>query len=449
MPDIVEEHKFDCAANAEKKALSKNAWIKFIFCNMIGFFVFFFTVPFRGSRTIPLDILCTIVREMSGSVLRWIVLGICTVGALLPFVQKTWRQSRTNMIFSVLKLFGALCAAMYVLNFGPQEWRENANLLPFLFGLGQSLSVLIPIGAIFLAFLTGYGLMEFAGVFMQPLMRFVWKTPGRSAIDAVASFVGSYSVALLITEDEYQKGNYTKKEAAIIATGFSTVSSTFMVTVASTLGLMDRWNFYFWTALLITFTVTAITVRMFPLNHFQDDYREGATPRPEKIIVTGRFSEALRTALETAENSGNVAGNIWRTFLGGLRMTCTIVPSILSVGLIGMLLALYTPIFNLIGYLFYPFTALMHLPEALTAAQALATSIAEMYLPCAFVAQCSLATRYVVAVGCISELLFFSAVIPCILSTSIPVRISDMLVIWVERVMLSVLLAGAVALIVL
>ena len=122
-------------------------------------------------------------------------------------------------------------------------------------------------------------------------------------------------------------------------------------------------------------------------------------------------------------------------------------PSILSVGLIGMLLAMYTPLFRIIGYLFYPFAALVQLPEALPAAQALATSIAEMYLPCAFVMDCSLGTRYVVAVGCISELLFFSALIPCILSTSIPVKVPQMLFIWVERVILSVLLAGAAALI--
>ena len=44
-------------------------------------------------------------------------------------------------------------------------------------------------------------------------------------------------------------------------------------------------------------------------------------------------------------------------------------------------------------------------------------------------------------------LLFFSAVIPCILSTSIPVKVPQMLFIWVERVILSVLLAGAAALI--
>ena len=67
--------------------------------------------------------------------------------------------------------------------------------------------------------------------------------------------------------------------------------------------------------------------------------------------------------------------------------------------------------------------------------------------PAAFVVEAALSTRYVVAVVCISELLFFSAVIPCILSTKIPVTIPQILVLWVERVILSILLAGAVALI--
>lgn len=48
--------------------------------------------------------------------------------------------------------------------------------------------------------------------------------PGRSAIDAVASFVNNYSLALLLTDRVYREGRYTAREAAIIATGFSTVS---------------------------------------------------------------------------------------------------------------------------------------------------------------------------------------------------------------------------------
>ena len=361
--------------NTEHRAAahSRLAWVKFILCNLIGIFVFFVTVPFQGSRTIPLDVLCQLATALVGPARRWLVLGVCVAGALLPFAKKSWNRSTTSIVFTLFKLFGAACAAMFLLDFGPRE--------------------------------------------------------------------------LLITDELYMKGAYTKKEAAIIATGFSTVSSTFMITVASTLGLMDRWNLYFWSTLLITFTVTAVTVRMYPLNRFPDEYREGVQPQPEHPVTKRRIHTALDTALTAAEQSGSLLKCIWKTFLSGLQMACTIVPSILSVGLIGMLLAMYTPLFQIIGYLFYPFAALVQLPEALTAAQALATSVAEMYLPCAFVMNCSLATRYVVAVGCISELLFFSAVIPCILSTSIPVKVPQMLFIWVERVIFSILLAGAAALI--
>lgn len=436
--------------NIEQRAAahSRLAWVKFILCNLVGIFVFFVTVPFQGARTIPLDLLCQLAAALLGPAQRWLTLGVCVAGALLPFVKKSWNKSTTSIIFTLFKLFGVACAAMYLLGFGPREWLENESLLPFLFSLGQSLTFLVPIGSIFLAFLTSYGLMEFVGVFVRPFMRRVWKTPGCSAVDAMASFVGSYSVALLITDGLYMKGAYTKKEAAIIATGFSTVSSTFMITVAGTLGLMDRWNLYFWSTLFITFIITAITVRMYPLNRFPDEYREGAQPQPERPVTDRRVYTALDTALTVAEQSGSLLKCVWKTFLSGLQMACTIVPSILSVGLIGMLLAMHTPLFRMIGYLFYPFAALVRLPEALLAAQALATSIAEMYLPCAFVMDCSLATRYVVAVGCISELLFFSAVIPCILSTNIPVKVPQLLFIWVERVMLSILLSGAVALVI-
>lgn len=432
----------------EKKAYNSSAWLKFILCNLLGIFMFFVTLPYNGKNTIPLDILTTTIRNTLGDTQKWFVLVVCVVGCILPFIKKTWNKDVTSMVFTALKFLGLACAVMFIFKVGPADWLENPDLLPFLFNnLGRSLTFLVPLGSIFLAFLTSYGLMEFIGVFVQPIMRKVWKTPGRSAIDAVASFVGSYSVALLITDKEYQKGTYTKKEAAIIATGFSTVSTTFMVTVAKTLDIMDIWNLYFWPTLIITFIVTAVTVRLFPLSRVPNEYKEGVEPQPEDVITENRMQVAIDSALTTADNSGNILSNIKNTFIGGVEMTCTIVPTILSVGLIGMLLALHTPIFNFIGYLFYPFTAITQLPEALLAAQALATSIAEMYLPCAFVVEASLATRYVVAVGCISELLFFSAVIPCILSTSIPIKIPQMLLIWVERVILSILLAGALALI--
>ncbi len=432
----------------EKK---KNASVaaKFIICSLIGFFMFFVSISYNGKDSIPLDHLTTIVRNALGVKIQgYIVLLVVAIGAALPFIEKTWKKSVKDIVFTVFKIIGLIAAILYVFNLGPEELLTNPDLLPYLFvTLCCSLCFLIPIGAVFLSFLTDYGLMEFVAVFLRPIMRKVWKTPGRSAVDAVASFVGSYSLALIITDDMYQKGKYTKKEAFIIATGFSTVSTTFMVVVAKTLGLMDRWTFYFWTTLIVTFIVTAIVARLLPTSRVPDEYMEGVTPDPEETITKDFFRVAWNDALETASGSGNVGRNVLKNIKSGLRVITNILPTILSIGLVGMLLAIYTPVFDVIGYIFYPFTLLVRVPEALLTAQALATTIAEMFLPAAFVTEASLTARYVVAVSCISELLFFSAVIPCILSTKIPVKVTDLLIIWVERLILSIVLAGVIALI--
>ncbi len=71
-----------------------------------------------------------------------------------------------------------------------------------------------------LILLIGFGLLEFIGVICRPIMRPIFKTPGKSAVDAVASFVGSYSIGLLITNKVYKDGGYTHKEAVVVATGF-------------------------------------------------------------------------------------------------------------------------------------------------------------------------------------------------------------------------------------
>ncbi|MGE4276568.1 MAG: YjiH family protein [Lawsonibacter sp.] len=424
--------------------------LKFILCSLLGFFMFFVSIPFNGKTTIPLDHITTLIRNALGvTVQGYIVLIVVAAGAFLPFVQKTWNKSTKDVVFSIFKIIGLICAAMYVFHLGPEELLTNPDLLPFLFvTLCCSLCFLIPIGAVFLSFLTDYGLMEFFAVFLQPVMRKIWKTPGRSAIDAVASFVGSYSLALIITDGMYHKGRYNKKEAFIIATGFSTVSTTFMVVVAKTLDLMDRWNFYFWTTLIITFAVTAIVARIYPTAKVPEEYMEGVEPNPEATVTKDHFKVAWSEALKTAGRSNKIGANVLKNTKDGLRMITNILPTILSIGMLGMLLALYTPVFNIIGYIFYPFAWLVRIPEALLVAQSLATSIAEMFLPAAFVTGSALATRYVVAVCCISELLFFSAVIPCILSTKIPVKVGDLIILWVERLILSILLAGIVALIV-
>ncbi|WP_408006966.1 YjiH family protein [Pseudalkalibacillus sp. A8] len=440
MNQKVQEHQ----TTVEKNLEPAQTW-KFFVYSFIGIFIFFVPITIEQKSTIMLDHIVSYIQSHTKPVLPYYALLIISAGAVYPFLSGTWKKTTVNLIFSIFKILGLMVGLMLILNIGP-AWLFDPNMGPFLFNkLVIPVGLLVPIGAVFLALLVGYGLLEFIGVLTRPIMRPIWKTPGRSAIDAVASFVGSYSIGLLITNRVYKEGKYTAKEASIIATGFSTVSATFMVIVAKTLGLMEMWNMYFWSTLIVTFLVTAITVRIWPLSKINDDYYEGSTPQPEAEISGSLLRKAWDEAKATLDRSPRLIDNIWMNIKDGLLMAMAILPSILSIGLLGLVLAEYTPVFNWIGYIFYPFTSALQLPEPMLVAKASAVSIAEMFLPALLVAKSSLVVKFVIGVVSVSAIIFFSALVPCIVSTEIPISVPTLIIIWIERVILTLILVTPLA----
>ncbi len=418
--------------------------IKFFVFSFIGILVFFIPVNISGKTTILLDHMVSFVKTNLSSVTPYYALIVIISGAIIPFVNKSWNKSKVDIVFSIFKIIGVVVAIMALLGKGP-DYLFTKDMIPFLFNkLVIPVGIIVPIGAIFLSFLVGYGLLEFIGVIMEPIMKPVWRTPGKSAIDAVASFVGSYSIGLLITNNVYKEGKYTIKEASIIATGFSTVSATFMIVVAKTLGLMDMWNTYFWSTLVITFVVSAITVRFYPLRTKSDTNIHGEIPRKEEM-KGNIFVNAWHAGLEASNNSGSFSSNLLKNVTDGFKMAMGILPTILSIGLLGLLLAKYTPIFDIIGYIFYPFTQLVRMPDPLLAAKASALEVAEMFLPALLVKGSDIFTKFVIGVVSVSSILFFSASIPCIMSTEIPIKLHEILIIWIERTIVTIILASLLA----
>ena len=414
---------------------------KLIVYSLIGIFVFFVPVTIAGKSTIPLDHAATAVAAYARPVAIAFVCLLILYGAFAPFVQGKWRENTTQAVFSLLRVLGVVLTAMYLFNVGPAALFAP-DMLPFLFDkLVLSVGLIVPIGALALGFLVGYGLLEFTGVLVQPVMRPIWRTPGWSAIDAVASFVGSYSLALLITDRVFREGKYTVREAAIIATGFSTVSATFMVIVAKTLGLMGSWNLYFWTTFVVTFIVSAITARLWPLAGME---HPGDRDQP---LPAGRshWQAAIDAGVEQASTAKSLPETLRENFMDGLRMAAMILPSIMAVGLLGLLAAKYTPIFDVLGLLLYPFTWVAQFADPMLAAKSMASGLAEMFLPAILLKDADIGLKFTAAVVSVSQVLFLSASIPCVLATSIPFRFRDLLVIWYIRTALSILLTAPVA----
>lgn len=420
-------------------------WKLFVY-SAIGAFVFFFPVTYKEKNSIPLDHIVTIVRDSIPAVVPWLIFALSVYGTVRSFSTGAFKQSALQAVFAVLNIVGAVISFLMVIDALPW-FLGDEDLVPFLWNsIATPVGLIVPIGGTFLAFLIGFGLLEFVGVLMQPIMRPLWKTPGRSAIDAVASFVGSYSLGILVTDRVYQKGGYTGREAAVIATGFSTVSAAFMIIVAKQLDLMNIWGTYFAVTLVVTFLVTAITVRIPPLRMIPDEYCEDAEPDPEKPVEGSRFKNAWREAMLALQRAPSLPQAVWDNLRDGVRMAAAIVPSIMSVGLIGLLLARFTPIFEWIGYLFYPFARIVQLPEPELGGKAAAMGIAEMFLPATAVAGSdSMVLKFVIGVVAVSAIIFFSALVPCVLATKIPVKLSHLVIIWFERVALTIVIATPIA----
>ncbi|MDW8544918.1 YjiH family protein [Staphylococcus pseudoxylosus] len=413
---------------------------KFFVYSLIGIIFFFVPITISGQSTIMIDHIVQWISKLLNPILPYYVLILILIGAAHPFINKKWNKSKTDIVFSLFKVIGVFIAFMVVFDFGP-GFVLKESIGPFLYEkLAIPLSVLIPIGAIFLSFLIGFGLLEFIGVICRPIMRPIFKTPGKSAVDAVASFVGSYSIGLLITNKVYKNGGYTHKEAVVVATGFSTVSATFMIIVANTLGIIEYWNLYFWFTLAVTFIVTAITVQIPPIRTEKTTTYQDQPYKEEIRRDMPLLKESWLEAKIAVKNSKTLIENVIENLRDGVVMTIAILPSIMSIGFLGLIVAEYTPIIEYISYIFYPIISIFPVSDVAVLAQASTISIVEMLLPAAIAQSADLATRFTVAVMSVSAIIFFSSVVPVILSTEVKISVGKLVIIWFERVVFTLLI---------
>lgn len=234
---------------------------------------------------------------------------------------------------------------------------------------------------------------------------------------------------------------YNKKEAVIIATGFSTVSATFMVIVARTLNIMDMWNLFFWSTLVITFAVTAISAHLPPISRESEAYYNNQEGQKEVKVQGSYIKTAYAEAKRQSHQSLTLFKNIMTNLKDGIEMTMAILPSILSIGLLGLVLANFTPIIDWLSYIFYPFIYIFPIDDKPLLAKASTISIIEMFLPSLLVVKASIEVKFVTAITSISAIIFFSALVPCILATDIKIPIWKLVVIWFIRVALTLLIA--------
>ncbi|MGN0356193.1 MAG: YjiH family protein [Muricoprocola sp.] len=471
-----------------EKTYKTSTYLKFIVFSIIGIFVFFINVPMPGYQirigiwewgavaaqsNVIVSHLTNFLKAAlytgNFKAMPFIVWGIGVYSIVDLFVlrpAKFWHTTKVAAVFAVFKIIGfvMLCFAMIeiylgwhpgVMNwfFSPVVSLGDKSICTFIMNsILVTICISIPAASLFLPLLVDYGLVDFVGVLVRPIMRPVFKLPGRAAVIMVSAFLGNFSVGHIAINDQYKTGRMTEREAVVIGTSFSTVSVGFLLALANNTGLNERgyWNLYFWTAFLITLLVSLIGVRIYPLRQIADAYYPGVEPCPEQVIKEGIFKVAFNEALDIAENQDSLVKRIGYIMKETLGVLGTVASGTAFFATFGVILYTYTPIVKWIGYIFYPFMRIsIPASEAVIACTGAAVSFVEVTIPALLVTvgEWSLRIRYMMAVIPVTSIIFLASFVPCLMATDVPVKFKDMVVIWMERMILSVIITGIFAMI--
>ena len=119
----------------------------------------------------------TMVREGIPAAVPWIIFALAVYGTVRSFTTGAFKESVLQAVFAVLNIVGAVVSFLMVIDALPWVLGDE-DLVPFLWNsIATPVGLIVPIGGAFLAFLIGFGLLEFVGVLMQPIICLLYTSP--------------------------------------------------------------------------------------------------------------------------------------------------------------------------------------------------------------------------------------------------------------------------------
>ncbi|UWF57033.1 YjiH family protein [Staphylococcus hyicus] len=432
--------------------------LKFIIMSLIGIFLFLLPIGVTNDKgesetTLPIAWLASTMKTIIGDAMPFIILGIITLSGILTILCSTLYKNRLNperqmaKTFSVgplwvfVRLLAVVFAWLIYLKVG-SEVIYSADTGDLVFSsLLPTLVTIFFFAGLFLPFLMSYGLLEFFGPIFRPIMRPLFKLPGRSTVINLASFLGDGTIGVMIASEQYNQGYYTRREATTIATMFSVVSITFVIVIAETIHLSEHFYYFYLTVILACLACAIILPRLWPLNRVPDTFKNNLKHETLREDNLGNKNPVVY-GFEQATVQGIKAPGIKQFFKDGSKtvidMWLAVLPVVMTIGTIATILATYTPIFRVLGLPFLPLFEVLQVPSAKAASETVLIGFADMFLPSLLIEGVKDdLTRFVVGALSVSQLIYLSEVGGVILGSKIPVSLPKLFAIFLMRTVIA------------
>ena len=434
---------------------SPKNFLKFLLPSLLGAFLFLFPFRTENGITIPLGVLINFIESLiedAGMILVGGSVLISTAVTLFNKMRKPAALQRSSLcnslfnnspVFTGLKLSASFIVLLLIIN--PENEmlqmiiHEDTGLL--MMELGITLFATFLVVTFALPHIADYGLMDFTGNMFRPFINPLFRLPGRSAVDLVSSWIGGNAAGILVTIRQYETGFYTKREAVTIATMFSVVSLPFCLIIAGTLGVGQLFIPLYGILIMVGVLSTIIMVRIPPLSRIEDSNHNDLARRTAEKIPAG--TTPLKWGLHCAVANAKKAGTAGDVLAGGLKdsldLILNVIPTVITIGTVGLVLAEYTPVFEWISFPFVHYLRILSVEEAAAAAPTMIVGFTDMFLPAIIGSSIqSVETRLIIAIVSLVQIVYLSEMAAVLLSSSIPVKLRDLVSIFLVKTVIAI-----------
>lgn len=445
---------YDIKTNEPKKD-NKNLF-KFLIPSILGLILFIIPLPYGklinleglSPFNIGIGFLAELVKVVGKNQLNNIALVVISLSAILSVFSKVVKVKNeflnnllnVSLFWLCFRILGAVFIVMTVLQVGPQFIISDITGQTMLSILPSLLAIFLVSGFL-LPFITDFGLMDLFGTLVSKSMYKLFKVPGRSAIDAVTSWLGDGTLGIMITNTQYKQGFYTAKEASIISVCFSLVSLPFSTVIADQLGFMPMFVPFYATVCIASLACALIMPRIYPLKKFKDNTYNDVEHLKEEIVPDGVniFKFGLNRAIDRASTAPSIKEIIINGCKTVVDMYLGLLPLVMAWGTLALIVAEFTPFFDIISIPVVFLLNILNIPNAAEAAPAVLVGFTDMFLPSIMISgnNISEVTKFIIGVLSITQLLYLTETGAVILKSDIPLNLKDLFLIFLTRTIIA------------
>ena len=425
--------------------------LKFILGSAFGVFMFLVPIPHGDSFTTMLDFVKNFIKAGFGAAMSYVLLTVVMTAAVMStydyLCKPAWIRENnflskafvTTPFYLLSKIVGAVITVLVVFKLGP-DWVTSIDTGATMIDLCNTLLCIVLGFSFLLPFLTDCGIMEFLGVIMRPVVRPLFNVPGRASIDLIASWFGASNAAVILTREQYMKGFYTKREAAYIMTNFSVVSIPFCLLIANTIKISNLFPQFYLCICIVGVVLAVIMGRIPPLSTIPDTYREEVGKKLNEDVPddVNLFDHALQLSCKRANDFG-VKGLLVTGMEVVVGMFFDLIPIVVSWGTAMLIIATYTPVFQILSYPMGLYLQMFGVAEAFAVAPATLIGFADMFIPALLMGGVqSVETKFIVGVLSLIQIIYLTEVGAIAIKSEVPLTFTKLFLIFLERTLLAI-----------